>query len=534
VTSGDGTRRALSYLNVFPDDDWLSIQGPLVIALSRDGAMAPTWTDGPMLVSLPGDGRFSRQDLEWTSAQGQAPPSAADRWMGKVARLEVVAGQGDWNVSIEGRTGKVLSGTEYGMFKAWYGTNATLADGTTWSGVPLWRFVGLVDGGDARGDGCLNASYRPRPESMGYDLGIGCANGSVGHLRGSELVGPDAPLLADAVNGTALGPGDGPVAIVSREPGEGTRSWCWHVTDITLVPAWDLALLGLEDRTVPYFELTTMPSVSGVAYQNPANWGDLPVRGPWRCVGTELGDLVSMVWNVADPFSVEVIASDGYTTTLTSDEAMGLITCYGMDKRDIGPRQVRAILAYEQDGARWFDGGPLRLMFVNDTGAITDTSISAKYVTGLRVVDRIPAWQLNITMAMTGQGPKTVSFNRTWFEHSAQPGRHLANVTVGGHVYAGIPLWMLVCAVDGNDTARHYEFNDSLVTEGYNVTLLGAGGGTAVTLAGGRVARDDGLILAYLVDGARLYGPDWPLRSVGAGLGEDEMLGGVVGVTVGD
>ena len=82
----------------------------------------------------------------------------------------------------------------------------------------------------------------------------------------------------------------------------------------------------------------------------------------------------------------------------------------------------------------------------------------------------------------------------------------------GEHTYAGIPLWMLIAIVDGEDL-DHYEFNDTLAADGYDVNVSAADYYT--TLASSTVAYNNSIIVAFMLDGEFLTGDDYPLKLVG-------------------
>ena len=93
VTSSDGYYQDFGYLNVYPDESWLELQGIMIISLSFDGVSVPDWEDGPKLVMLAPDGLYSNSDCEATSYEGQGfdiYPSAGSRWVKNAATIQVM------------------------------------------------------------------------------------------------------------------------------------------------------------------------------------------------------------------------------------------------------------------------------------------------------------------------------------------------------------------------------------------------------------------------------------------------------------
>jgi len=94
VRASDGVEQAFSYSNVYPNETWTELQGPMVLAYSYNGTLVPAWEDGLRLVMMPEDGMYSNEDCEATSEPGQGYnvyASAGARWLRWVAVIEVVA-----------------------------------------------------------------------------------------------------------------------------------------------------------------------------------------------------------------------------------------------------------------------------------------------------------------------------------------------------------------------------------------------------------------------------------------------------------
>ena len=93
VTAGDGYIQEFGYLNIYPDESWLELQGVVIVALSMNSVTIPDWEDGPKLLMLAPDGLYSNSDCEATSYDDQGYslyPSAGARWVKNVATMQVV------------------------------------------------------------------------------------------------------------------------------------------------------------------------------------------------------------------------------------------------------------------------------------------------------------------------------------------------------------------------------------------------------------------------------------------------------------
>ncbi|MDG6220229.1 MAG: hypothetical protein QCI38_02110, partial [Candidatus Thermoplasmatota archaeon] len=91
ITASDGYSVQIGYRNVYPDEEWLEIQGTIMLAYESDGDVVPQWSDGLRLVALPPDGNYSNQDALDTTSEGITPPaSAGERCIRNVISIRVV------------------------------------------------------------------------------------------------------------------------------------------------------------------------------------------------------------------------------------------------------------------------------------------------------------------------------------------------------------------------------------------------------------------------------------------------------------
>ena len=93
VISTDTYYQDFGYLNVYPNDTWLELQGIMLIAFAMDSECLPDWEDGPKLVMLAPDGLYDNSDCEATSYDDQGYyiyPSAGARWVKDTAIIQVI------------------------------------------------------------------------------------------------------------------------------------------------------------------------------------------------------------------------------------------------------------------------------------------------------------------------------------------------------------------------------------------------------------------------------------------------------------
>ncbi|MDG6221603.1 MAG: hypothetical protein QCI38_09190, partial [Candidatus Thermoplasmatota archaeon] len=79
----------------------------------------------------------------------------------------------------------------------------------------------------------------------------------------------------------------------------------------------------------------------------------------------------------------------------------------------------------------------------------------------------------------------------------------------------------------------HWGFNDSLADEGYNVTIY-AGDGYNQTFTITQIARNDSIVVSYILNGERLSGNSWPLRLVGPTLSGAQRIRNIARIAIVD
>ncbi|MFO7991386.1 MAG: hypothetical protein R6U61_03710 [Thermoplasmata archaeon] len=250
------------------------------------------------------------------------------------------------------------------------------------------------------------------------------------------------------------------------------------------------------------------------------------VEGPYTYKGINVTKLIYNVYNGED-YTLEVEASDGYIMTYTSDQVQGDFQTYDEDGTPTSNTDdITMLLAYEEVGEDELHGGPLRIVTVSEDAQITDGHFWAKMVRYIRVKPAQDEWTVEL------KGIETVDMDKQTFESAATCGYHKTTYVDRDDTYGGLPLWILVSAVDGGDSPDgHYMFNDSLVEEGYGVKVE-AGDGFSTTFTAEQVARNDTLLVANTLNGEPLTGDDFPLRIVGDDLSGKQMIKNIVKITL--
>jgi len=255
------------------------------------------------------------------------------------------------------------------------------------------------------------------------------------------------------------------------------------------------------------------------------------VTPPTTFKGITVEDLCALVGGFTEENSVQITAKDGYGMTFSYDQiAKGRYDTYdpssGENKAFDG--KLWTIIAYQENGEPVPpDGdGPLRLAILGSGKVVTDGHWWIKWVESIEVKQAQDKWTLQL------QGELTEAVDSASYETCAAPSCHGSSWTDDdGQSWQGVPLWSLVGRVDDDNKHEGAAFNDALAGVGHEIHLVAADG-YKVTLDSGSVARDNKIILAYLLGEEPLPEKHWPLRLVGPDLEKSNWIGNVESIQV--
>ncbi len=277
-------------------------------------------------------------------------------------------------------------------------------------------------------------------------------------------------------------------------------------------------------------ELLALPATKGYAGIKSSTGKITP---PVMFKGIALKDLADLIGGMDESTGFSVVAEDGYSITYSYDQIFnGSFIAYdpatGQELKN--PVELTAILAYEADG-RPLDpdqDGTLRLAIVSaDLNQVTDGHWSVKWVNRLEVKN------LGLEWTLESEGAIAKTTDRASLESCGAPQCHGTSWTDDkAQVWAGVPLWLLVGAVDDAIEHEGPAFNDALAEAGYSVDVV-AGDGYTVTFDAARVNRNAAIIVAYKVNDNPLPDQYFPLRLVGPDLQKNEMVGMIARIQVG-
>jgi len=281
---------------------------------------------------------------------------------------------------------------------------------------------------------------------------------------------------------------------------------------------------GTQTSTYTMSSLKALPVTSGWAGQMSSTG---TITGPYQYKGVALTEILKAVGGITETDAVRVSAKDGYAMTLSYNQVMhgsGFPILDSTTGKEVAAANTPVVfLAFEQDGKPIDDTvGPIRLGVMTSNTQVTDGHWWVKWAQKIEVVPTVQPWTISL------EGAITEKMDQATFESGAAIGCHGVKYTdADGHVYEGIPLYYLIGRVDDAvDTHKGDAFSDALADSGYEVHLVAADG-YEVTLTSAETKRNEGMIVAYKMDGKSLVDKNWPLRLVGSNVTKQKQIGGI-------
>jgi len=241
--------------------------------------------------------------------------------------------------------------------------------------------------------------------------------------------------------------------------------------------------------------------------------------------GVKIDTLCDLMGGMSSETSVRVTAADGYSMIYSYEQLLGDFVTYDpkTGNKIVHNQTLTPIVAYHINEENLEeDEGPLRFLIVGPEGLITDGHYWIKYTEKIEILPAIRDWSLQLV------GAKNENITRVEYESGVIC--HGEKWTdENGHVWEGIPLWLLAGRID-DDSPAHMEvggFNRSLAYGGYTIQVI-TGDGYTTEFDSERITENDDIILANTINGESLPEPYWPLRLVGSDVNKAEMLRNVI------
>lgn len=111
------------------------------------------------------------------------------------------------------------------------------------------------------------------------------------------------------------------------------------------------------------------------------------VVGQFNYTGVQVTDLLDDVGTTGINFTLEVVASDGYSSEYNQSQVEGVMEGFDSStKSSQGLQNFTMILAYHENGEPLSEGGPLRIVFLNEDGYLSEGRFWAKFVVRINII----------------------------------------------------------------------------------------------------------------------------------------------------
>jgi len=161
-----------------------------------------------------------------------------------------------------------------------------------------------------------------------------------------------------------------------------------NTTSTTTAPEIITLTVFSDNATNEYTmaKLMELPSVSGSGGFKKSTG---TILGPFNYTGILVKTLLQELGEIPVDYSLEVLSSDGLTTYFTKLQVDGYFTGYTPEGEDAGIINSTLVLAYYENGSPLIEGGPLRMVMLNEEGNLTDGYLWAKDVVSIRLVREV-------------------------------------------------------------------------------------------------------------------------------------------------
>ena len=261
---------------------------------------------------------------------------------------------------------------------------------------------------------------------------------------------------------------------------------------------------------------------------------NLKDKGPVE--GTDLKDLCNLVGNplggIPAGATVKLIGSDGYSATfywnnISNDSRYKFVICWYNNGSypDTGYSDGMQLVFFDsmtnnasqhvfgnQDMHDFLPPNDWHYYYDNSIAYPSCDGISVKYISQINIyLGGGTGWNLHLS------GPLSENISQDAFEEGVACQHGVTWTDSKGHVWGGMPLWLLVGRVDDNIIHGPDAFNDSLAAQGHTVTVSGSDG-YSYSFPSQTVAENDNIFVANTLDGSPISGQNPPLKLVGSGL----------------
>ena len=486
-----------------------------------------------------------------------------------------------WTLTLTGAGEETISANAFHEIKARSGITYTAPDGSVYTGVPLKLLIGMVDDADP-------ATFNATRAAEGYSIIIRATDWHDRIFSPSDLTDTGF-CIADSVNGGPLPGQDGdikiaPLILVGEDVPAGMG--IGNIMDITLVGA---AITGEPGDTVSLMVIrydeeggnvlnattvdcrwmrdhlpihgdgVTTYSFQGPTFDTADLWNPTEDKNLEKVQeaprGTAISDLCDLVGGMQEGDELRMTSTDGYVVELmyeniyTPKEKQGTaILAWETKKEGFVPEYTGGPALFflspdhvfgNQDMKECTDPGYWRYYWCAGTSYPSVAGLAVRNVEKLEIYPRKQAdWALNLSGYLTTSIPKK-EFEQGLACGERAHGHAITYTDDDGHVWRGMPLYMLVGFVD--DACQHDEnlvdnmaYNVTLAkNDAYTVILANADGDT-VSFTSREIMRNRDYLVVNQADN-HTFSVDsgiWPLALRGKAVPKEKAIDGITTLTL--
>ncbi|MDH7517312.1 MAG: molybdopterin-dependent oxidoreductase [Candidatus Thermoplasmatota archaeon] len=115
---------------------------------------------------------------------------------------------------------------------------------------------------------------------------------------------------------------------------------------------------------------------------------DGTIIGPNNYTGVSLLEILDSIDSMPENYTIEAFAKDDRYFDYSIDEINGHVMIYNESGNETGIGNLTMIISYKENNVLLNEslGGPLKIVFVDEVGSITDSSLWAKWLVKIEII----------------------------------------------------------------------------------------------------------------------------------------------------
>ncbi|MFX0209551.1 MAG: hypothetical protein ACFFDT_26445 [Candidatus Hodarchaeota archaeon] len=169
----------------------------------------------------------------------------------------------------------------------------------------------------------------------------------------------------------------------------GSQRWSRYVNKLEFRRESETVTFGYDSTnyTLSWSQVLEFPAINESGSSITKVGG---ISGPFYYTGVNFTYVLDLLIDIDNEFSIEFVASDGYSWVFSRDQFFGNTTLYDETGNEIGhggPENVSLILAYYEGNQKLeSDFGPFRAVYVGPTSPITGSRYWVKSVVFVKII----------------------------------------------------------------------------------------------------------------------------------------------------